>query len=351
MNYSEIISKKGCRVLITGCSTSYNRFSYDETPRTEATECGVGMGSWSFRLRDTLIFGDSFIFGSDIDFSSKSVLGIDNNSPIPNTALFNGKIKTLYPEGDVSFDFYFEGETAFLYLQTRLDSPCIFDIAADGKTVLKAVDTRGDEGFYAGYSMLRLPVLLDKEKTLHTLQFKNISGEKAKITVAGIGKKDIEVNLSGRGSQTANFFLTNFEERIGKYAPDLLIFNIGANDRVLTPPRDFGRDLKKLFTTFFERFPDSKILYVFPLSSLDPNNPNNDSLEVGNYSSIQTIELYDKMILDAVTFFGREKIDIFNTRSFFEGIEISEWRYDNIHLNKKGNDILYDAVLKHLNLQ
>lgn len=351
MNYSEIINKKGCKVLITGCSTSYNRHSYDEAPRMEATECGVGMPSWSFRLRDTLLFGDDFIFGSEIDFSCESVLGIDNNSPVPNTALFNGKIKTLYPKETVSFDFEMSKSEAFLYLQKRLDSPCSFDMEIDGKTVLSSVDTQGDKTFYAGYSMLRLPLSLDKDKKIHNVQFKNISGENPKITVAGIGSRDIEVILSGRGSQTAKFFVENFEERIGKFAPDLLIFNIGANDRVLTAPREFGRNLKKLFTLFFERFPNSKILYISPLSSLDPNNPNNDSIDSGNYASIQTIELYDKMIVDAVSFFDKEKIDLFFTRELFDRFNISEWRFDNIHMNKKGNDILYDAVLKHLNLQ
>ena len=72
MEYKNLLSKKGCKVLISGCSTSYNRHPYDDMPRSNATDCGVGMGSWSFRLRDYLLTPDpQFVYAVAIDCAKR----------------------------------------------------------------------------------------------------------------------------------------------------------------------------------------------------------------------------------------------------------------------------------------
>ena len=54
-------------IVITGDSLSYNRYSYDEAWRTNAADCFVGMDSWSFKLRKSLISNTrGFVYGDEI---------------------------------------------------------------------------------------------------------------------------------------------------------------------------------------------------------------------------------------------------------------------------------------------
>ncbi len=68
--YREIWEKQGAQILISGDSLSYNRYSYDPDARGEACQCGAGMGSWSFALRDRLMTLDpAFVYGDEIEFT------------------------------------------------------------------------------------------------------------------------------------------------------------------------------------------------------------------------------------------------------------------------------------------
>ncbi len=346
MEYKNLLSKKGCKVLISGCSTSYNRHPYDDMPRSNATDCGVGMGSWSFRLRDYLITSDpQFVYGVDIDFPCEFVYGLDNVSDVPNTAMFEGNVKTLLPCGDVEFSVPVQNDEIILYLQRRIDSFATFDIEVDGKIVDTDISTLGDEKNFAGYGLMRIVLPCNKDKKGHTIKFKNIKGNK--ITVVGAGAKNIEINMSGRGAQTARFFIENFKERIEKFNPDLFIFNLGANDRDLNPPLVFRKDLSMLLQMVFESCPACKMLYLLPPSSCDPENP---EMDYECYSSLHTIEAYDNIIKQVCGELGNDRIDLLSMRDVFANMEISEWRVDNIHLNRKGNDILFKAVKERLEI-
>jgi len=156
--------------LITGDSLAYNRYSYDDggDSRPNAYDCGVGMGSWAFALRDRIFTSDpQFIYGDDLTFDCESTAGIANDSDVPNTAMFGGRIRTLYPTDKAAFSAKIRSDMLVLYLQKRLDHPCLFDIAVDGVPVVRDVDTQGAKEDFAGYGLLilSLPCAADRDVT------------------------------------------------------------------------------------------------------------------------------------------------------------------------------------------
>ena len=66
------------KLLITGDSLSYNRYDYDETPRTNGWDCHIGMQSWSFKLRNSFITSAAgFKYGNELEISGNAIETID----------------------------------------------------------------------------------------------------------------------------------------------------------------------------------------------------------------------------------------------------------------------------------
>lgn len=347
--YEKIIKKHGARIVISGDSLSYNRYSYDPDPRGEASQCGAGMGSWSFALRDRLITGDSsFVYGDEMEFDCESAIGLDAVSDVPFTAMLGGRIKTLFPNGDVSFTLAGNRERIVLYFQKRLDSPCVFDIFADGELKAENVDTAGDASRFAGYELMAVSLPCNASKSTHTLRFAVKSGEK--LTVVGAGSVYREVILSGVGGKPTPFFIENFDARIGAYKPDLVLLCLGANDRIRVAPALMRKDMVQLFTKIYEVNKDAQILLITPPASNLLDSPYEDRMP---YVALDTCRVYDRATALAVQDVQKAGFcaDVLVVRELFEGLETPIWRVDDIHLTKKGNELLLNAVCERLGIE
>lgn len=350
MTYQEILSKDGARILITGDSLAYNRYSYDRTPRENAFDCGVGMGSWSFALRDRILTSDPyFVYGDELQFSCKAVRGIDHLLEIPYTAMFEGRVQTLHPIGAVSFCVSVQNNQVVLYLQRRADSECTFDIYMDGNIAASDVCTKGDPKEFAGYGLYPVVLPCSKNRSEHYITLANIRGNAPKITIAGAGSKHIDFFLSGKGNQCTRYFVENFEERIGKYAPELVLLSLTANDRGRISAQEMQADLQELFTILFSRFPKCKVLFLLPPSAHNPAEP--DSC-VSPYTSLIVAETYCCTAEKVCRDFSRKGFDLETLciASLFADMDVSAWRYDNIHMNQRGNSILLEAVADRLGI-
>ena len=349
MQYSEIWNRNGARILITGDSLSYNRYAYDPTPRRNAYECGAGIPSWPFRLRDRILMqDDAFCLADSLEFDCDFVEGIDNDSEVPFTALFEGRVRTLYPNGKVSFRVNETGGQIVLYLQTRLDGACVFDVCVDGVTVKKDVDTAGDAEFFAGYAPMILVLPCRACAEGHTVSFEKIRGEKPKITVAGVGAKYREVTLNGKGSQMSRFFLEHFEERIGRYRPELILLCLTANDRAYLSVEEMKQDLRALFAKMRETLPNCRILFLQPPASQSLEEPECNNL---SYQSLDRTEQYWRAVEEVCKECAeKQNIRLFQTQRLLKAEEALDWRFDNIHLNPNGNSILLEALCRELGL-
>ena len=207
-DYRDIFEKKGANILITGDRIAYNRYSYDDTPRANAYNCGIGMESWSFSLRDRILSSSpQFIYGDELNFDCPTVLGIANHSEVPHTAMFQGRIQTIYPQKDVSFEVPIQNDEIILYLQRRMDSPCTFDILVDGNLTVKDINTGGDMEDFAGYGLL--PVILPCESSYRTYPVcsPNIWGTTPAITVAAAARRYTNIILHCKGREPVSSFL------------------------------------------------------------------------------------------------------------------------------------------------
>ena len=362
MNCSEIFAKRDAQILITGDSISYNRYGYDTEPRVNAYDCGAGLPSWSFALRDRIFFlDDRFLLGEQITVTCEYVPGLDNISAVPHTAVFGGRIKTLYPQGDVSFPVPFKSDRIVLYLQRRLENSCMFDVYVDGSCVVKDVDTQGDAAEFAGYGLMTVVLPCNAERCEHTVTFTNIRGATPKITLAGVGALNRQVILNGQGGRCADFFVENFDERIGRYNPDLIILSLGGNDRGYRSVWDMQSNLIKLFSKIFSHVPHCKVLLLLPPLGHDPAHPERDVLP---YCSPLIAEAYDRAIEAVCQNLGKEgytddgidqdglyNIDTLRISELFEDADVTTWRFDNIHLNPHGNQVLLEAVCKKLEIK
>ena len=346
--YREILTKQDVQILISGDSLSYNRYSYDPDARGEACQCGAGMGSWSFGLRDRLMTLDpAFVYGDEIEFDCESVRGLDNQSDVPFTAMLDGRIKTLYPKGDVHFRLKGCGDHVVLYFQKRLDAGCVFDVCVDGETVAEGVDTKGDAARFAGYELMSLSLPCNAEKQEHDVCLSVRSGEK--LTVVGAGSIRREVILNGVGGKDTPFFLEHFEERIGAYHPDLILLTLGANDRIRVAPAVMRKDMTQLLQKIFAHVPGCRVLMIAPPASNLIDSPNEDRMP---YVGVDTCRVYDRAAALAVGDMQKQGFDadILFTREVFDGIEITRWRADDIHLTREGNELFLQAICKRLGI-
>lgn len=363
MLYKELFERENLNVLITGDSLSFNRYGYDNEGRFEACFYGAGMKSWSFRLRDRIFKTDpQFTFAENLTFNCETLNGLDNKSDIPNTEIFDGKVRTLLPETDVEFNVNIKSKQIVLYLQKRIDCPVTFDIYVDGKLALEKVDTLGAMDDFAGYGLHILKLNCDQNAENHLIEFKNIEGRNKKITVAAVGSVYRKVVLNGKGSQCVSFFLENFEERIGRHNPDIAVLILSANDRIFIAPEVLRKHLVELFARIFETNPNCKILFLLPPNAHRKEAPYTDGWG-GSYSSLDTCKVYNKVICDVCENLGKPlydgfnlsadknyDIDVFSIPDLFDDNDISRWRIDNIHMTNWGNDRVYDALCEKLGL-
>ncbi len=359
--YLDILQKQNTKVLITGDSLSYNRYSYYEEPHMNAYECGVSMPSWSFRVRDKIYELDSqLIYGSNILFNQCGAVGVDDPDADKFAAAFDGKCYTVVAKDEVSFNVNIKSSTLAFYFQTRPTNYCTFDLYIDGELAHSNINTKGDAEFFKGYAILPVKAQCNENFKEHKIEFRNIKGENPKITIGAVGSKYIDINLTGKGSQTTRFFIDNFDERIGRFAPDLLIIILSANDRAYVAPEVMRKDLLELFARIFKVNKDCKILFLLPPYSHFGSKPHMDS---GIYSSIDTANVYNTVIRDVIANLGNAwykhpdldgtinyDIDILAVCDLFDTENPSEWRADNIHLNQNGNNILFKAVCDKLGI-
>ena len=334
------------KIVITGDSLAYNRYSYDPEPRGEACLCGAGMGSWSFALRDHLMTSDpAFVYGYEIEFDCNGANGLDNSSDVPFAAMLGGRIRTLYPNGDVSFELKTCGDRIVLYFQKRPDTCCVIDVFVDGRPAAEGLGLTGNPARFAGYEPCSVCLPCDGSRETHSIRIAVSSGEK--LTVVGAGSVCHEVILNGVGGKDTKYFLENFEERIGAHRPDLTLLSLGANDRIRVAPAVMRRDMAELMSRIFEISPRGRVLLITPPASNLVDSPNEDRMP---YVGLDTCRVYDRAAALAVS--DMQKLgfsaDVLFTREVFEGLPVERWRVDDIHMTREGNEFLLRAVCKRL---
>ena len=107
--------------------------------------------------------------------------------------------------------------------------------------------------------------------------------------------------------------------------------------------------LEKYLTEFFDRmadrFPDCKIITI----TIPPQSKVLDDIrgiEIKDDEQLNgIIDEYNSVFEKISQKYGALCI---STKELFDGVSPKEWRFDNVHMTNKGNDMLYDMVSKKL---
>ncbi len=313
-NYSYLL-EKDCSIVITGDSLAYNRYDFVDDPRMNAYECPLGMKSWSFLLRDYLIHSTPGWKPATSFKLHGSFLRVPYFANLP----FGDEGIIL--ETNKTTDIIIEGCPENLYFITDPLKGALFEIGG------KHVSIHGNLDYFEGHSI-----------QIHRCSdgiLKNIKSGSRIILIGGSDTK-ADIHLTGSGSKTAEWLISNIYERITKYKPDLCIMIIGANNRRMNDPVSFKGALKSLIDELHEI--ESEIILVTP-----PHSTTTDP-ETGYDNIYHPDPDITKPILDA-TYDLAEKnnITIMDLFKFFSGYPGEIWRFDNTHLTKQGNQILFDA--------
>lgn len=315
------------KLLIMGDSLSFNRYGYDEVPRSNSYDCFPDMRSWSFCLRDELIKKVSgFVFGVDLAKSKESF----------DHTVFGEKAFC----GSESQQFLYKAKTntITLYLQKHPEGKEYKIDIDDGFSSYK-VDFKGDVEQYQARAIFYVTLPANPALETHKISFEGNGA----YTVLGIAKEDIEINISGKGSQKVDFFLENFDERVKKFEFDTILCILGANDINRTPLEEFEENYSLLIKKILEINTNVKMTLLLPTDLSDPNNPNVDS---DMYCSKKTASLYTDIICKIAK---KHNFKLFNTWELFENIPFEKWRYDEVHLSNLGNQMLFEKMLKMIN--
>lgn len=341
----KIIQKDNSNFVITGASISYNRYSFEKVSRKNAYECSPGILSWSFMLRDAIKQNDIWYkFGNEIEFHGCETFNGIFPEGYPSEeekylCVNHGKVKGLIIENQEQIiRFYYQhnninSNKAVLYMQKRGDSlSCEFDLFLNDKIIAKGLSNKGCLEKYQGFELWEVLLPIGPSKEVHEISIKNIKPlcrEKAIINIAGVGTRKANIYLTGRGSQTVDFFIDNLDERILKFKPEILFLTTGANDIGRVSKEVFLTNLKKVAREIKKHLPNCEIIFIGP-----------PCIEQYPYEQRQEfINTIRQAAIDCNSSF-------INLEKLFDGIPINKWRFDNVHLNKFGNTMLARTIVK-----
>ncbi len=331
-------------LVITGDSLSYNRYDYLDEPRTNAWDCPNGMGSWSFRLRNLFLSSaNGFKYADELVFNEEAISGIGEEFD-PMDSVFGERVRTVIPkDGKIRFMTQSDNGTIVLYLQKRPKNYCRFHISVDGIRHSEKIDTFGNNSFYRGWEVLSVELACDKNQKQHEIILSEFeyADDKPMVTIAGVSVEPRHAVVTGQGCRTAKFINFHFEERIAAFSPDALVLIFGGNDILYYSPEEYRQNLEIFFKKMKTRFPKCKLITVtIPPSALYSGLANGVK-----YSTQQewdeNADKYNKAMIELSRKYGAQTVI---TEELFSGIPIEKWRFDDVHMTRFGNDLLYKKV-------
>jgi lysophospholipase L1-like esterase len=284
--------------------------------------------------------------------SNVTTMQIIINRATVNTTPFNNRYlstKTNVNSDSITFYYKHSNHTnkAVLYLFCNPNNTsCTFDVYVDG--ILKTtVNNNGTGKNYQGFEPLYITLDVTGDNIEHEIKFTNFTQNATtpdlngycQVYLQAIGSKLTNVYLTGKGSQTTQFFIDNINDRILQYNPDLFIFIIGANDRASLSPEQFDTNLRSILTQVRTLRPNCQIMLLSPT---DSQNDSDETLNNGTYIPNSITNEYIEKMREIAIDFNCYFLDLVK---LFANIPRNEWRYDNVHMTKYGNTILARTVL------
>lgn len=336
-------------VVIGGDFLSFNAFEFDSTapllPADYAYKNPYGLASWGHMVRDTFYAaGQDFQLGDSMSYQLTPGITTHSNVNGLYSAPFNGRLTTfMVPDKNGSITIEgIGGRTAgaarLMFFTGASDFTNIarFDIYSDG-VFRRSVSLKGDDGFYRGRYQLNvdgIPVSAGGSIVLKNIVPIDGGAPPAALQFIGASLSGPSVHMTGHGGWTSQQVLADFDNMVGQYKPDLVFYQIGANDMALSVPLDtFKANLESFVQQVRALKPSAEIVLVtatpsqyHPAKSEFVNGYLDVAKQVSQEYGCQLIDLYD-LLADK------------NPKT---------WRYDDVHAKIEGGQMIYDEVRRRV---
>lgn len=357
---SWLIEKTGQKIVITGDSLSFNVYDFPGgAVGNEAPGCYPGLMSWSFMLRDYIHRADPYFMHADqLDYQASGGGALKScNGASPYLVPFNnrytsiggqasGVVSVMYrsrneqSNNEIHIHCFNDGNGANGLVDVYYSFfPYTTDVAAGTITTGGRTAFQGWEPFVhtisgAGLGYDNAPIKISFKN------FRNADGSPAVtdrvLFLSGISSKYTPVYLTGHGSWTAANIYSDFTNRIGQYSPDLLIMILGANDRSLVTKENYAENLVNIITATRALKPYCKIIVLPALRA--SNAGYEPSGVIGGVTMTQWNEYAKNAVLEAGAYW-------FDAYQLTSEVDPALWRYDNVHMTKYGNRLLFDGIV------
>ena len=335
---SQALLTNGFRTVITGDSLSYNRYDFDSVARTNAYDCFPGMLSWSFMMRDAIHRHDPYFkCWEELEIQHIGHFSaINGNMASRYEAAYNGIFQSARTTNSAA-EYVIQYKTSpysnriVLHMAQNSSYPCTFDVYVNDTLKAEAVNNASD-GMYQGQSPMRVALTGDftPGETV-TIKLTNLvpANSEAEIIVHGVGSIERQVHLTGRGSWTSGDLLADINHRILHYNPDLLIVILGANDIAQGVDSDsYKSNMQQIITQTRAVNTGAEIVLM---TSPQMSEYSEAIHKAYNFKLEELAQEYRCYYVDLV--------------ELFKNTPTSQWRFDNVHLTRYGNDVLAKTLL------
>lgn len=351
-------------VVVAGDSLSYNAFDWPvPTNALYAYDNSPGLMAWSHMLRD-------FCHRSDINFIHA------DNTPF---SIEGGAIVTVNPETNTNKYFYpFNNRLVKMIGHNKTDIvrfvvPCNKDrtnvrlycvnqassFTADaGKvdvsfkvypytaasTFKITIETGGRtdylelEPYFADFGDTfagTYPILVELSNW-RTNGDLDPPAQGIGFILSAFGEKFTDFRLTGHGGYSMAQVDAEKTTMITNFAPELLFLICGANDRFAgVTSASFIASLTSVVNATRLANPLSEIIFMTPTHASDA------MFAPGIVLNGETIEEWLRAVKQAALGLGCR---YFDTYDLFAQNDASQWRFDNVHMTKYGNKVLFDAL-------
>ncbi|PDT77168.1 SGNH/GDSL hydrolase family protein [Bradyrhizobium sp. C9] len=363
-DFSHLLRYHGKNIVVTGDSLSFNAYDFPIPGGSpvNAYDFYPGMMSWSFMLRDFAHRLDpAWEHADNLDW----ILDVDAGTPAP--AYSQAAYVTPFNSRYVGINATKSTDRAwFMHRFNSVDS--------SGKAFLHWLNNpnAGSNNQRCQLSYSLYPYTTEVDVALLTNQattswagfqthqteidcgannqhpvkiilknFSNADGSaltgNMTMFIQGISSKLTNFQLTGHGGYTTAQINAEYAARIGNYNPDLLIIITGANDRASKTKEQFAADLTSLINNTRATNPHCEIVVMAPTP--------NSAAGYGPTDVLNGSTMRDFLALERVT---AESLNclFFDTQALFATLDPAYWRYDNIHMTKRGNKVLFDALVQ-----
>lgn len=324
VSFNGIASKP--KVVITGDSLSFNAFGYPSgwpvSGSGYATDNPFGLSSWAHLLRDVMAFASpaftpasELVMATDakvsyVVFSNAHKYGL-NQRPIllDFTNNLSGVAKIKHP---------YSGNKSLVFSYAPAADAVSFKV--DGVSY----NNKSPDGKYQGGGYFF--VNCKSDAVISDVSPLSGSGN-AILPFYGAHQREVSVPyLTGKGGYTSGQILGEINSLVSDYDPDCIIYIIGANDLALSDPSEFNLNVREFVSLSKSKNPSCEILLI----SQPPSDTGRDVIPFVKVLSDISREVK-----------GVSFIDLYHS---LIDLSPSFYRYDNIHFNKNGDDLVFNIV-------